>query len=100
GYRLIYRGILERPVALRLVRYNTIIRITGSAPCSVEVSEVSTRLRRVAAVVIACCAFGLLAQTPRNTKGVDLWALKPVVRPAVPAAAGKFTNPTNPIDAF
>jgi Protein of unknown function (DUF1553)/Protein of unknown function (DUF1549) len=38
-----------------------------------------------------------VAQTPRNTKGVDLWVLKPVVRPQPPAGV---TKSTNPIDAF
>ena len=39
----------------------------------------------------------LSAQTPRNTKGVELWVLKPVVRPQVPAGV---TKSANPIDAF
>ncbi len=37
------------------------------------------------------------AQTPRNTKGVDLAVLKPVVRPPIPAGV---TKSANPIDAF
>jgi hypothetical protein len=39
----------------------------------------------------------LFAQTPRDTKGVNLWVLKPVVRPPAPAGV---TKSTNPIDAF
>ena len=39
----------------------------------------------------------LFAQTPRDTKGVNLWVLKPVVRPQAPAGV---TKSTNPIDAF
>jgi Protein of unknown function (DUF1553)/Protein of unknown function (DUF1549) len=55
---------------------------------------VSVWIRWVAAPLALCAVF---AQTPRNTKGVDLWVLKPVVRPATPAG---MTKSTNPIDAF
>jgi hypothetical protein len=54
----------------------------------------SVRLRWIAALSIVCPLF---AQTPRDTKNVDLWVLKPVVRPQVPAGV---TKSTNPIDAF
>ncbi len=54
----------------------------------------SVWIRWVAAPLALCAVF---AQTPRNTKGVDLWVLKPVVRPATPAG---ITKSTNPIDAF
>jgi hypothetical protein len=37
------------------------------------------------------------AQTPRDTSGVQLWVLKPVVRPQAPTG---LTKSTNPIDAF
>jgi hypothetical protein len=40
---------------------------------------------------------GLFAQHPPDNTNVDLWVLKPVVRPQVPAGA---TKSTNPIDAF
>jgi hypothetical protein len=71
--------------------------MTGGAPGSLEGLDLSIRLSRLAVAVIICYSVDLLAQTPRNTKGVDLWVLKPLVRPAVPAGAGKSTNP---IDAF
>jgi hypothetical protein len=54
----------------------------------------SVRLRWIAALSIVCPLF---AQTPRDTKGVDLWVLKPVVRPQIPAGVSKSKNP---IDAF
>jgi hypothetical protein len=56
--------------------------------------DVSGRIRWAAAPLALCAVF---AQTPRNTKGVDLWVLKPVFRPATPAG---ITKSTNPIDAF
>jgi hypothetical protein len=40
---------------------------------------------------------GLFAQNPPDNRGVDLWVLKPVVRPEIPTGAGKSKNP---IDAF
>src|SRR6266481_2603412 len=51
-------------------------------------------MRGVVALAILC---SVSAQTPRNTKGVDLAVLKPVVRPQVPAGV---TKSANPIDAF
>jgi len=51
-------------------------------------------MRWVAAPLVLSSLF---AQTPRNTKNVDLWVLKPVVRPQLPAGA---TKTANPIDAF
>ena len=53
--------------------------------------------RWVTAFAVVWFSCGLHAQTPRDTKGVSLWSLKPVVRPAVPVGAAKSTNP---IDAF
>ena len=54
----------------------------------------SVCLRWLASLVLLGTLF---AQTPRDTKGVDLWVLKPVVRPQVPAGV---TKSANPIDAF
>ena len=51
-------------------------------------------LRWSAAFVLLGSLFG---QTPRDTKGVNLWVLKPVVRSQPPAGV---TKSTNPIDAF
>src|SRR3954452_13691139 len=51
-------------------------------------------MRWVAAPLLLSSMF---AQTPRNTKNVDLWVLKPVVRPQVTAGIAKSANP---IDAF
>jgi Protein of unknown function (DUF1553)/Protein of unknown function (DUF1549) len=55
--------------------------------------KVPVRLRIVwlTAVLFACIALA----APK--KGVDLWSLKPVVRPAVPSG---LTKSANPIDAF
>jgi Protein of unknown function (DUF1553)/Protein of unknown function (DUF1549) len=55
---------------------------------------VSTCLRGVVALAVLC---SISAQTPRNTKGVQLWVLQPVVRPPVPTGV---TKSANPIDAF
>ena len=49
------------------------------------------------AALSALCSSLAYPQTPRDTKGVDLWSLKPVVRPRVPAGV---TAIHNPIDAF
>ncbi len=54
----------------------------------------SVCLRGIVALAVLCPVF---AQTPRNTKDVNLWVLKPVVRPPIP---GGVTKSTNPIDAF
>ena len=51
-------------------------------------------VRWLAALILLGSLFG---QTPRDTKGVNLWVLKPVVRPMAPAGV---TKSTNPIDAF
>ena len=48
----------------------------------------------MAALFTLAAAF---AQTPRDTTRVQLWVLKPVVRPQAPAG---LTKSTNPIDAF
>jgi hypothetical protein len=58
--------------------------------------EVSVCRRWVAALTFGLF-FVLSAQTPRRGKNVDLWVLKPVARPPVPAGV---TGSTNPIDAF
>jgi hypothetical protein len=54
----------------------------------------SVWIRCVAAPLVLTSLF---AQTPRNTKNVDLWVLKPVTRPQTPSGV---TTSTNPIDAF
>jgi Protein of unknown function (DUF1553)/Protein of unknown function (DUF1549) len=54
-------------------------------------------LVRLLSFALLAAITSLLAQTPRDTTGVDLWVLKPVMRPQVPAAA---TKSKNPIDAF
>src|SRR3954452_17083691 len=51
-------------------------------------------MRWVAAPLVLSSLF---AQTPRDTRNVDLWVLKPVVRPQVPTGVAKSANP---IDAF
>jgi hypothetical protein len=61
---------------------------------SLEVSEVLVCFRWFA---ILGLLGSLFAQTPRDTKEVDLWVLKPVVRPEAPAGV---TKSANPIDAF
>ena len=57
----------------------------------------SVRLPWVVVLLLFGVSFALPAQTPRNTKNVDLWVLKPVERPPVPSVA---TKPVHPIDAF
>ncbi len=54
----------------------------------------SVRLRWVFALPL--CVFSGFAQTPRNGSKAELWVLKPVTRPAVPASK----QSANPIDAF
>ena len=54
----------------------------------------SVFLRGIVVFSVLCA---VSAQTPRDTTKVDLWVLKPVVRPQVPAGA---TKSANPIDAF
>src|SRR5689334_17405925 len=57
----------------------------------------SVRLSWLCIPVGLCLMSAITAQTPRDTKNVDLWVLKPVVRPAVPAGGDKSANP---IDLF
>jgi hypothetical protein len=52
------------------------------------------RWTAVIAVVVPCAVY---PQTPRDTKNVELWSLKPVMRPQAPAG---LTRSANPIDAF
>src|SRR5947209_14537529 len=47
--------------------------------------------------LIALVLFAAPARTAAADKPADLWVLKPVVRPAVPAG---LTDSQNPIDAF
>ena len=60
-----------------------------------RIGNLSVRLRWLAALSVVCLACSLKPRA--DTKNVDLWVLKPVVRPQVPAGV---TKSTNPIDAF
>lgn len=57
----------------------------------------SVRLLLVPAAALLCSSLVVVGQTPRNTKNVDLWVLKTLTRPSVPAGV---TRSVNPIDAF